>query len=228
MESSHNPRLLKEPPRGFTLVEMLVVLAIIIIVTSVALLGQNTFNRSLLLTDTAYTIALSIREAQSLGLSSRKFAGEQNAGYGVHFEQGLSTYRIFVDTSDNATGPTGCPRGDLGTPEEKPGNCIYESADGTLESFTLRRGFTISNICVKTTSLGSQGNLHCAKGGGALSALDIVFMRPNTDSIIVGTRGSPNTYESAFIEIKDPTSAAVRCVTVSKTGQVAVPKVCPS
>ena len=49
--------------RGFSLIEMMVVLVIIALITTIALFGQQDFNRSLLLTDTAYTIALTAREA---------------------------------------------------------------------------------------------------------------------------------------------------------------------
>ena len=76
-------------PRGFTLVEMLVVLAIIIMITAIVINGQSTYNRSILLTDTVYTVAYSIRQAQSLGLASRgTTVGASivsNAGYGVRF-----------------------------------------------------------------------------------------------------------------------------------------------
>ncbi len=74
--------------RGFTMVEMLVSLGIILIITSIVLLGQNSFNKNLVLVDTAYTVAFTLRQAQTLALSSRKVGTIQNAGYGTHFANG--------------------------------------------------------------------------------------------------------------------------------------------
>jgi prepilin-type N-terminal cleavage/methylation domain-containing protein len=72
------------PARGFTIIEMLVVLAIITLLLGVVLSSQSIFNRTLLLTDTAYTVALSVRQTQSLGLSGRENSGLTNVGYGIH------------------------------------------------------------------------------------------------------------------------------------------------
>lgn len=150
---------------------MIVVVAIIVVITTIALVGQSSFNRSLVLTNTAYTVAFSIREAQSLGISSRLFSGVQNAGYGVHFTAGQdTTYTLFADITPIAAGniqnATICPGHTVGSgPEAKPGDCVWNGASETVRSYSLNNGFRILRFC------GTQagGSLRCSDSGGALA-----------------------------------------------------------
>ena len=210
-------------PRGFTLVEMMVVLAIIVIVTVIALLGQSSFNRSLVLTDTAYTVAFSIRQAQFLGISGRTTGGTSDAaGYGVYFENGVTgNYRLYRDTIParigNVQNSTVCPGRSVGSGQEaKPGDCIRNNTTEDVTTYTLNNGFKIARFC----AINSDGSEVCS---GDLTSLNISYLRPNTQSIIVGTRGGLRyLYSGARVHITSPDGAAERCVTVSKAGHVAV------
>lgn len=211
--------------RGFTLVEMIVVLAIIVIVTTIALLGQSSFNRSMVLTDTAYTIAFSVREAQSLGISSRAFAGTQDAGYGLHFANGApTTYKLFADISPAAPGDTvytvlcpGHPNVVASNPEAKPGDCIQTLESEVVRTYSLNNGFRISSFC------GRQSNGTQICNGSSLDALDIIYLRPNTQSVITGVNGGIRTaLVDATIRVTSPDGLASRCIYVSKVGQVSV------
>jgi prepilin-type N-terminal cleavage/methylation domain-containing protein len=210
-------------PRGFTLVEMMVVLAIIVIVTVIALLGQSSFNRSLVLTDTAYTIAFSIRQAQFLGISGRTTGGTSDAaGYGVNFQNGVTgSYRLYRDTiparTNNIQDSRECPGRSVGTGQEaKPGDCIRNNATEDVTTYTLNNGFSIARFC----GINSDGTEVC---NGSLTSLNISYLRPNTQSIIVGTRGGLRyLYAGARIHVTSPDGTAERCITVSKAGHVAV------
>jgi hypothetical protein len=202
---------------------MVVVLAIISIITTVALLGQSSFNRSLILTDTAYTVAFSIREAQSLGISSRIAGGTQNAGYGVHFTNGaMASYKLFADTLPGASGNIQdigeCPGHTVGSgPEAKPGNCIHTDESETVRTYSLNNGFTIKSFC---GTAASNGATLC---NGYFDALDIMYLRPNTQSIITGVRNGARTpLSGATVRVQSPDGASERCVVVSKVGQVSV------
>lgn len=218
----HRMELVPALKQGFSLVEMLVVLAIITIVTAITLNGQSDFNRSLLLTDTSYTIALSLREMQSLGLSSRSFNGTvQNAGYGAHFTPGTS-YVLFADTNRSTTPLSTCPAGTSGTPDAKPGDCVYQATDGLVQSYTFNRGFTVSRFC--GTTVGASPQTYCSDGSPGISSLDVVYLRSNTtDAVITAQRsGSSVALAKAQITIASPDGGATRAICVTQIGQVSV------
>lgn len=210
---------------GFTLVEMLVTLAILGIITAVAITGQSTFNQSILLNDTSYTIALSARQAQSLGLSSRKFAGVQNGGYGLYFTNTNPTrsYTIFADVQSIAAESTWCPAKASTTPESKSGNCVYDGVGETYQSYDLTRGFTISDFCGK----GASG-LQCASSVNGIQSLDVLYLRPNTTAIITGvlSGGAQVQFSCAQIYVKSPTDGTTQTIRMSQLGEVSVGQTC--
>ena len=206
---------------GFTLIEMLVSLGIILIITTVVLLGQSGFNRTLVLVDTAYGMAFTLRQAQSFGLSSRLFGLVQNAGYGLHLVNGAPTsYSLFADILPVSPGDTQgglCPghSASVGV-ESKPGNCLYDSTTEQVTGYTLNRGFKISSFC------GMEGAVkRCS--GSYLDSLDITFLRPSTQPTILGTHaGAIVNLSSAAVHVTSPDGLQERCVNVSKVGQIAV------
>ena len=208
---------------GFTLVEMMVVLAIISIITTIALFGQSDFNRSVLLTDTAYTVALSLREMQSLGLSSRKTAtGVQNAGYGAYFATAnQGSYLLFGDTTPVNPVPANCLVGTANTPEAKPGDCIYTpGSDVIVQTYTFGRGFMISKICGYDSAAGVK---RCSDDPVApLSALNVVFLRSTTESTVVGYNGSWRPLTSAEVYIASADALGTRAICISRVGQISV------
>ncbi len=214
--------------RGFTLVEMLVVLGIITSITAFAITGQSSFNKSVLLTETAYGVAFSARQAQTFGISSRNFqqggTAFQRAGYGVHFDRATPTqYQVFADTSKSLQpNAFGCPVGTTGLPDEKPGNCRFDGssvADGIVSSNQFSRGFTIQSFCAKSTALGQV----CSNESPGLSSLDIVFTRPNTTTTISGVvNGAATAFTCAVVTIADSSGQATRSVRFSSLGEISI------
>jgi prepilin-type N-terminal cleavage/methylation domain-containing protein len=223
------PQLSRRAPAGFTVVEMLVVLSIIVVITVVAVSGQGTFNRSLLLTDTAYTIAFSIREAQTLGLSSRVFSTVQNAGYGIRFSRSSpKSYTEYADIFPAKPGDTqggSCPGHSIRTAsslDARPGNCQYDSTE-LVRTYTLSRGFYVGTMC----GTEANGTQRCTPND--FDHLDISFMRPSTNAVILGRKVGVScctSFTTATIYLNSPDGAAQRCIVVTQVGQVAV-KACP-
>jgi hypothetical protein len=201
---------------------MIVVLAIIGVLSAVILNTQNDFNRSLIITDTSYTVALSIRQAQTFGLSSRTYSPSSNAGYGVSFSSTTpGSYVLFADIgTTTGAAPAWCPTGTNGRPDAKPGNCRFDSGSNeVVQRFTFGRGFTVTQFCGHENS----STLRCSTDTAAgLLALDVAFIRPSTNAVITGTTAVTTlALTDATIKLSEP-GGAFRYICISRVGSIAV------
>ncbi len=180
----HHRRTNRIVPAGFTLVELLVVLAIITVITAMTITSQGSFNKSLILANTAYDIALSFRSAETYGIGGLVAGTVSNPGYGLHFNRATpGSFTLFADT--NSPSVDGChsiplaSRGVTDAPDAKPGNCVHDTGE-LVTTYALGNSITVSDFC----AFGS-GSWSCAHSNGkVLSSLDVVFSRPNPDPFI--------------------------------------------
>ena len=217
---------MKRASRGFTLPEMLVVLAIISIVTAVTITSQSSFDRTIILANTAYDLGVTIRYAQTYGIGSRAAGLPLNTGYGIYFNRGAPhSFIFFADTDPLVTDPTWTFRRchtpsvvSLGaaSPDAYPGDCIYSSgADTLLTTYTFGNNITISDFCVT-----EGGSTHCANSGDtSLSALGIVFSRPNPDAYFSDSSTWLSSASSACIALTS-SNGGHRYVAVNQTGEI--------
>jgi prepilin-type N-terminal cleavage/methylation domain-containing protein len=185
--------------RGFTLIELLLVTIIMVIMTTLILIQQQKFDSATLLRSLGYSVALSIRQAQTYGVSVRESSpgsGTFASGYGVYFSSvSPNTYILFADAN---------------------GNGQYDSGEA-VQTFIVNSGYVISDFCVQNNS----ANVACwVAGGGGLTSLTVLFKHPNPDAKIIDNNGT--AYGGAYIQIKATGSGATRSVTVSSTGQIVV------
>ena len=204
---------------GFTLIELMVVLAIIVVISTVILSSQSSFNRTLILSNTAYDIALTLRSAQTYGLSSRAVGTTVNAGYGINFQKStLDSFTLFADSYPGPSAISVChPITDISTPDALPGNCSYESSQGEkILDYKLGNGITVSDFCAL-----AFGAWSCASTG-ALTSLDIVFARPNPDAFISvnGVYSSMFPVTKVCIAVTSPQHDTWRYITVTASGQI--------
>jgi prepilin-type N-terminal cleavage/methylation domain-containing protein len=205
--------------RGFTVIELLVVCAIMVAVTGILLANNTEYGGQVLLQNFAYDVALSVRQAQVYGISVQRFgAGGSStftAGYGIHFTMSTPTnYELFADANTPPDGLYECTT---------PGAADCEQVSAT----TITRGYHISDLCY-TSSGGSES---CYSTAGTPQSLDIVFERPEPDALITacGASGCASSCltngslceASARIELESPRGDTMS-VSVEANGQIAV------
>ncbi len=185
---------IKKTAKAFSLIELLVVVAIFATISSVVLANHSRFNNSVLLGSLAYDIALSMRQAQVYGLSVKQFSNQFQVGYGIRFE-GTSSYIFFADVNANK-------RYDSGT-------------DSIVETFTLGRGHRVLRFCATPSS----GLEKCTDSSNPITSLDVVFFRPNPDAWI---RTSSDTVFSRARIVVASVSNETRTINIQSTGQISI------
>ncbi len=205
--------------RGFTLVELLVVVAVITIITAFILFSQNKFNSSTLLRALAYNMALAMRQTQTYGVSVRGFsqAGTANPfapGHGIYFSSSdLTHFYIFADLNGNGTM-------DISSPDER-----LSTSGSSLNA--IGQGYTVSMFCGIVDPVKQDCYPAGVGGGGAISSLTIYFKRPNPDAFFSATCSGGTcapSYTGGYVQTKSSGSADTRSVKVTNTGQITV---CP-
>lgn len=184
--------------KAFTLVELMVVLGIFAVLTSVVVYKYRDFNNSIILTNVAYEVGLLVRQAQVYGLSVKgSGAGNFDNGYGVYVIRGTTRapitpglLKLFADDGDK----------------------MYKPNDTTIDTLLLPTGYSISGL----NTFNSQGNFSGKKNAS------IVFVRPNPKAYIVGDGQSlSDNVPEIHIDIKSP-SGATKTIIVWHTGQISV------
>lgn len=185
---------------GFSLVELAVVIGIMGIIASVSLFSYSSFNSELALTNLAYEVALTIREAQVFG-SSVKASGGTNFGlaYGVRFN--MNEANQFISFVDSIT----------------PVNGKFDSGEATA-THTLSRGNVISLIC----SSRPVGVNDACPPSKQEDIVDITFLRPSLDARIKFSTTDPDDLEKEVFIVLSAPDGKTRMITIQKTGQISV------
>ncbi len=207
---------------GYTLVELMAVLAIIVIISSVTVIGKS-YQQNLTLTNLAYDIALSLREAQLYGINTRQAeisssgVGSFDAGYGVEFKRDSSSFLLYADKNNSRS---------------------YESGtDVLLSVYNIKNGNMITEICtVPNENTNACISVPLAPPDSK-PYLDVTFTRPEPDACVNVSKKnvrnpkkasvctSESGYSEARITISSP-SNRTKCIRVYSTGQVSVENQC--
>jgi len=183
---------------AFTLVELLVSVGIFAFMTTLMVAKYGTFNQSVLLTNLAYDVAVTIRTAQSYGLSVKGAGGGVDAnkfqsGYGVYFDSHMSGATKFILYADIVE------------------NGIYdEGGDDIVEQYNLKRGAVIQYVC---------SNLDLSCGTAYDTYLNITFKRPDPSANICLDNSCGLSYARIIIKGTDDST---REVMVRENGQISV------
>lgn len=216
-----NKKIKENTSRGFTLVEMTIVAAIFGILTMIVVLKYGDFTSNLLVTNMAYEIALTARQAQAFGVGVRGFELDGDRGFGypygvfLNLDDGTSetgtlarSFIFFVDRDDDLF----CDDGVIGGPGVS--NCVCAAGDECINQFTLQRNIRITSIGV-----GNQ-NFDC----DTVTAAAVTFKRPSPEARIIKQEGD---FEDGlgFIQIKveaPATETNPSYVLIRKNGQISV------
>jgi prepilin-type N-terminal cleavage/methylation domain-containing protein len=180
--------------RGFTLIELVVTLAIITLISGLVLSNHAKFGSVVTLENLAYDSAFAVRKAQVYGISVYgSGTGSFAPGYGVYLNRSTpDRFWIFADTN---------------------GNGVYESGtEPQLETESYRSGYTITALCVTPTS----GSEDCSP-----TRLDIVFRRPEPGAFIYANGTTVVQYSQSRFSIRSP-QGDTKNVVVDVSGQITV------
>lgn len=189
---------------GFTLVELIISVAIFVFMTVLLVSKYGNFSNGILTTNIAYDIAITIRQSQAFGLHVRQTNSSFSGAYGTHFTKassGNTKFELFFDANSDSVFTSGP------TPGVVP--------DETLAGYVLKRNSIIQDIAVGT----GPANITAHP-----DSLNVVFKRPDPDAIITAVTGGTKT-KVAYAEIilKGP-DASTRKIVVRRTGQISIEK----
>lgn len=196
---------------GFTLLELMVTITIVVLVTAIIMIQYSSFNSSVLLASQAYNTAFDIRETQSLAISVHGFDGNFYSAYGVYFDT-LATdpnaYILFQDDISNGAQD----------PVE------YQAGEEVGQPYHLGSRFKFVNICVSTASGRTCEKDDPSTTGETVDAslhdLAISFVRPNFDAKLYSSSIPGVTGAELFIGTND--NAIYKKVVIYSTGQISV------
>lgn len=185
--------------RGFTIVEMLVVIGIFFIITGIVLVNAPQFRERVSIDLVANDLALVIRSAQTYGMATRESK--------VSSPGTFPSYGFYLQLNEDSISDI----------------FIYPLLEGVVpsgedlvveEEYNLAPGFTIESICTRADIEDEV----CQN----TSSLSIAFIRPALKATICSDNDCEN--DKAEIIIKSVKEEKTRLVGVYKNGQIAVEK----
>ncbi len=201
--------MLEVKEKAFTLIELMVTVAIATVLMSIVAFDYSTFNDKLALSSAGQEMAIATRQAQSYGVNVRESGvgtGNFNYSYGIYFIPSLSPsdFYIFIDRDSNGMFNDNIACGVANS------ECV--------ERISLRNG-------VRITALSNTSG--CPAPYSSDHSLHITFRRPNPDAIITFASGGTNPLARCLLQSDARvtlTSAKLRTLvlTVDATGQIYV------
>ncbi|MCC7436777.1 prepilin-type N-terminal cleavage/methylation domain-containing protein [Candidatus Nomurabacteria bacterium] len=209
----------KNKQSGITLVELMVVVAIFSVVSSVLLFKYSDFSTNVSLRNLSQDIALSIRKSQTFATSVRNANGPGDSSYpayGIVFslesqiDPYLPTPKRFISFADFIPSGQSAPNkiydsnGTCGSPQEGA-ECV--------EAITINSGDSIVEIETDVSGIVSSGSVH------------ITFRRPSPDAIIcyIPSGQSSCVGQASYAKIKIRSAKGLtKVISVWNTGQINV------
>lgn len=205
--------LFKKSVRGFTMVELIISISIMVMMTVLLLSNYPESAIKMTLINSTQITSLLIREAQIRG-SATDSVNSTLGGYGVYIKiensNTPSTVKLFGDSVDGSINTAGLPIG----------NGVFDLSptDETVSVTSFPFGYRITKVC------GGEPPATCYSNVG--QSLTISFTRPSPqpDIYLNATKDSKGiNYSSACIEIQAPDPLLfnhIRSVNVFNSGMM--------
>ncbi|MFH1582249.1 MAG: prepilin-type N-terminal cleavage/methylation domain-containing protein [bacterium] len=128
--------------KGFTLIELVVVIAIISILSTVFLTNYRGGDSEFSLKRSAHKLAQDIRSIQEKSIATKEFKGEFQGGFGIYLTEGSNQYVLFVDCNGD-----GIYNGSLLSCSDcTGGSCIENRYTEEIETLSFEEGVSVSTI----------------------------------------------------------------------------------
>jgi prepilin-type N-terminal cleavage/methylation domain-containing protein len=202
--------------KGTTLIELIVVIFIFVLMSSIAVFNYGKFRSSLSIQNLADDIALAMRRTQGYAIGVRGAGGGFSAGYGIHFTakpsgasyKGSSkSFVLFADINGNL---------EYDNKSDTCGNPV--SGNECLELLSVTSADSINLIYLNNSNIPISPS----------STIDISFKRPNPEPTFcyrVNGSGPCHKKDISNVKVKissDGNSSINKVITIYNTGQISV------
>ena len=206
--------------KGFSIVELIISIAIIGILSSVIVYNQRQFDESIKLDNIAYELSLAIKSAQSQAVNSTA-SNDFTGGRGIRavslgqLSNNQVNFKFFNDLSKDFA--------------------LNTSEVSSVRDYNLSNPFQLRDYCVILINVSGSNTKICKKQSNPVIVFDLAFHRPFltpgfyvTDSAGIKYPNSNNKVKLIYYQVGLSAGSAERYVVVTAAGSIYVTKNLPT
>jgi hypothetical protein len=173
----------------------MITVGIFVFMTALIMAKYNNFYSGTIFKNMAYDIAITIRQAQSYGISVKADSNSTsfNKAYGVNFSSAFPTkFTLYPYSLDS--------------------NGLYAFDNVAEKAYTLKFGASVYRKYAGSSSADTA----------EVSVLDLVFQRPNPEAVICGTINNVVNCGYKYAKIVIKLGDITRSIEINSAGQVSI------